>query len=81
MDTMNYFVKLLRKRFINNYIGVSMSEIEEIIINRDGISTTEAYNQLMEARMYVKHGEDPDEVLRREFGLEPDYIFDIVEMC
>jgi len=58
-----------------------MTEIENILILRDIISQEEAANRLAEGKLRVNQGEDPTEVLEKEFGLEPDYIFDIVDMC
>jgi len=58
-----------------------MTEIENIIILRDNISQEEAANRLAVGKLRVHQGEDPTEVLEKEFGLEPDYIFDIVDMC
>jgi len=58
-----------------------MTEIENIIILRDNISQKEAANRLAEGKLCINQSEDPTDVLEKEFGLEPDYIFDIVDMC
>lgn len=55
-----------------------ITEVEKILIERDGMSKEEAHVLLQEARERVLEGEDPEEVLREEFGLEPDYIFDLI---
>lgn len=55
------------------------TEIEEVLIQRDGLSPEEAFEALCDARADVEAGADPEEVLRVEFGLEPDYIFDLIE--
>ena len=52
--------------------------IEEILIKRDGMTPGEAKELLQEARGRVLDGEDPEEILRDEFGLEPDYVFELL---
>jgi hypothetical protein len=53
-------------------------DIKEVLMRRDGLSDAEAdrlldqlYEDLMEA---TENGEDPDEVLMDQVGLEPDYL-------
>lgn len=46
---------------------------------RDGMTKEEAQDLLDECRDRVETGEDPEEVLREELGLEPDYIFALYE--
>ena len=49
------------------------------IVKRDGISYKEAQKLVKEARERVlMDGEDPHEILLNEFGLEPDYLFDLM---
>lgn len=55
-----------------------MTDIERILIERDGLSPEEAARALHEAKARVYDGEDPEEVLLDEFGLEPDYILDLI---
>lgn len=56
-----------------------MSELMQTLMNRDGLSRTEAAEAIVYARHLVHHeGCDPEEVLQDEFGLEPDYIFDLI---
>lgn len=55
-----------------------MTTIERTLIQRDGYSRTEAREALQEARERVTNGEDPEEILYEEFGLEPDFIFDLI---
>ena len=38
----------------------------------------EADDMIEEAREMVAEGENPERVLRVEFGLEPDYVFDLL---
>ena len=57
-----------------------MNKIVEILMNRDGMSESEATLMLEEARQRVNDGEDPEEILEYDFGLEPDYVFDLMGM-
>jgi len=54
------------------------TEVEKILMRRDGLSVDDARQALSDARQRVIDGEDPSEVLEEEFGLEPDYIFDLL---
>lgn len=56
-----------------------MNAIIDVLIRRDGLCADDAKAALDEARRRVAAGEDPDEVLLEEFGLEPDYIFDLLD--
>ena len=49
-----------------------------VLMRRDGMSRSEAQELIDEARELVADGEDPEEILRVDFGLEPDYIFDLL---
>ena len=55
-----------------------MTEVERILIKRDGLTEAEAKRELDDARKRVLEGENPEEILYEEFGLEPDYIFDLM---
>lgn len=55
-----------------------MSELKNVLMQRDGMSSREADNAIDDAKQRVFDGEDPEEVLADEFGLEPDYIFDLL---
>lgn len=52
--------------------------IINILMRRDGLSLEEAYERLVEARERLADGDDPEEILHEEFGLEPDYLFDLL---
>jgi len=52
--------------------------IVKILMRRDDMSREEAYEALQEARERLEEGEDPEEILLEEFGLEPDYLFDLL---
>jgi hypothetical protein len=47
-------------------------------MNRDKISEDEATERVRDAKERVSEGEDPEEILYDEFGLEPGYIFDLM---
>lgn len=56
-----------------------MNPIVKILIERDGMSIVDAEDLLKEAR--IEFELDPyrgEEILEEYFGLEPDYIFDLM---
>ena len=53
--------------------------IRQVIMARDGLTWDEASEAIREAKVRVFTGDDPEEVLLEEFGLEPDYIFDLID--
>lgn len=55
-----------------------MQTLKQVIMRRDDLSEKEADQIIKEAQEAVIHGADPEEVLYQEFGLEPDYIFDLL---
>lgn len=55
-----------------------MSGIVKILMQRDGVSMDVAKRMLRDARMAVREGADPEEILQDEFGLEPDYVFELI---
>ena len=57
-----------------------MSELKTVLMTRDGYSSEEADELINEAKQRVYNGEDPEEILEDEFGLEPDYVFDILDV-
>jgi hypothetical protein len=55
-----------------------MDDIKTVLMRRDGLSESEAdrlldqlYEDLMEA---IENGEDPEEILLEQVGLEGDYL-------
>ena len=54
------------------------NEIVRILMRRDGMERDEAEELLRDARADVENGEDPAEVLVAFFGLEPDYVWDLL---
>jgi hypothetical protein len=55
-----------------------MTELERVLIRRDEMTPQEAQEYVAELRGRVLEGENPEEILFDELGLEPDYIFDIL---
>lgn len=52
--------------------------LKQVLMRRDELSAAEADELIARARERVHDGEDPEEVLEEEFGLEPDYVFDLL---
>ena len=52
--------------------------ILEVLIRRDGMEKSEALEMIEEAKQRVSEGESIEEILHYEFGLEPDYMFDLM---
>jgi len=52
--------------------------LKQVLMRRDSLSAAEADELIAEAAVRVQQGDDPEEVLEEEFGLEPDYIFDLI---
>jgi len=59
-----------------------MKSLMQTLVDRDGITEEEARSQIAEARERLlerlSHGEMPDDICEEEFGLEPDYIEDLI---
>lgn len=53
-------------------------EIIPTIMRRDGMSREDARELVEEAREEVMNGADPEDVLAETFGLEPDYVMDLL---
>ncbi len=49
-----------------------------VLVKRDGINRLDAIQVIREARLRVFNGENPETILYEEFGLEPDYVFDLL---
>lgn len=56
-----------------------MNELKQILMERDGLSSIEAEDILDDLGDLVLSGENPEELLFDELGLEPDYLFDLLE--
>ena len=64
--------------FKDIFKGLVMYSIKSVLMRRDGLTPDEADDMIEEARQLVAEGENPERVLRVEFGLEPDYVFDLL---
>jgi hypothetical protein len=53
--------------------------IADILMERDSMSRSEAEEMVHDAKVRVLNGEDPEEILYDDFGLEPDYVFELLE--
>ena len=60
-----------------------MDDLKTVLMKRDNISEEEADKQIKECReefyQRLEEGEMPDDICEEWFGLEPDYIFDLLE--
>jgi selenocysteine lyase/cysteine desulfurase len=56
-----------------------LESLKQTIMRRDNLTAEEADERINEAREWVAEGSDPEEILYEEFGLEPDYIFDLLD--
>lgn len=50
----------------------------QILMRRDDMSEEEASATIADLRERVSLGENPEELLFDELGLEPDYIFELI---
>jgi len=59
-----------------------MKTIKEVLMNRDGITESEADDLISNARMNlmdrIENGEDCEDFCMEEFGLEPDYLEELI---
>jgi len=52
--------------------------ILRVLMRRDGMSRVDAQDLIEKAREEVEEGGDPEEVCEEWFGLEPDYVMDLL---
>ena len=58
---------------------MKMTQLKKVLMERDELSSEEADEIISQARQMILDGEDPEEILYEEFGLEMDYIFDLID--
>lgn len=58
-----------------------MDALLTTLINRDNLSKKEAMILINDMAQQVLEGEDPEEVLMSDVGLEPDYVMELLEYC
>lgn len=56
-----------------------METLKQVLMRRDKLSSDEADEAIEYAKELVAEGFNPEEVLYDEFGLEPDYVFDLLD--
>jgi hypothetical protein len=52
--------------------------IKKVLMNRDGLTSQEADEEIKQLRQRVWDGENQEEILFNELRLEPDYIMDLI---
>ena len=61
-----------------------MENLKEVLMRRDGLTSEEAEKQISEAReelsRRLEDGEDAYDICEEEFGLEPDFLEDLLGM-
>jgi len=65
-------------RVFNSLSNDVPDTILEVLMRRDNLSKAEALELIADAKQRVADGEDPEEIVHFDFGLEPDYIYDIL---
>ena len=55
-----------------------METLRKVIKDRDNIDDAEFDFLVQEAFDALEDGEDPDDVLRDVFSIEPDFVFDLI---
>jgi len=61
-----------------------MSELKKVLMRRDGLTSAEADKRISEVSERIGSGEigifEMDDIMMEEFGLEPDYIMDLLDI-
>lgn len=61
-----------------------LENIEDILVRRDGLTMEEAKEHVNSVRDQLASGEldmmSIDDILQDEFGLEPDYMFQLIDI-
>jgi hypothetical protein len=55
-----------------------METIKQVLMRRDGLSAGEADEMIDYAKERIADGQDPEAVCAEEFGLEPDYVLELL---
>ena len=57
-----------------------MESLIQVLMRRDNLSRGDARDLILSAREEVLDGDsDPEDILRDNFGLEPDYVMDLLD--
>ena len=58
---------------------IRLTELHRVLMRRDGMTAEDVDAWIKAApRAVLEDGEDPEDALHDEFGLEPDYVFDLL---
>lgn len=58
---------------------IRLTELHRVLMRRDEMTAEDVDEWIRAAQQAVlEDGEDPEDILQDEFGLEPDYIFDLL---
>ena len=57
---------------------IQLTELHRMLMRRDEMTAEDVDEWIKAARQAVEDGEDPEDILQDEFGLEPDYVFDLL---
>ncbi len=52
--------------------------LKEVLMRRDDLPAHAVDDLIAYARQRVEEGDDPEGILEEEFGLEPDYVMDLL---
>ena len=55
-----------------------VNKLEKVLMERDGMTLKEARDLIREAKDDIDNFDDPDEFMAEWFGLEPDYLIDVI---
>ena len=62
-----------------------VASIKQVLMERDSMTEAEAEDLIQAAAADLNErlavGEEPFDICQEWFGLEPDYIFELIEMC
>lgn len=58
-----------------------MTELERVLMERDNMTREEAKQLILDAYMEINNYTSVDEFMAEWFGLEPDYIYDVIEVA
>jgi len=56
-----------------------MKSLKETLMERDDLTDSQADELICAAQARVRNGDNPEDVLQEDFGLESDYLFGLIE--
>ena len=58
---------------------IQLTELHRVLMRRDEMTAEDVDEWIRAAQQAVlEDGEDPEDILQDEFGLEPDYVLDLL---